>query len=85
MDEREEPELKINVAELSNEQRRALNIENQGVLITNVDDGPASNAGLYPGDVVLMVNQQEVTSTTQFAEIVPGSAERQGAALAGTA
>jgi len=70
MDEREEAELNINVAELSNEQRRALSIENQGVLITNVGDGPAANAGLYPGDVVLMVNQQEVTSTTQFSEVV---------------
>ncbi|MEE4378403.1 MAG: DegQ family serine endoprotease [Candidatus Competibacteraceae bacterium] len=70
MDEREEAQLNISMAELSNEQRRALSIESQGILITNVGDGPASNAGLYPGDVVLMVNQQEVTSTTQFAEVV---------------
>ncbi|NJN45423.1 MAG: DegQ family serine endoprotease [Candidatus Competibacteraceae bacterium] len=72
MDEREETQLNISMAELSNEQRRALSIENQGILITNVGDGPAANAGLYPGDVVLMVNQQEVMSTTQFAEIVQG-------------
>jgi serine protease Do len=68
MDEREEPRLNITMAELTNEQRRTLNLENQGILVIDVGDGPASNAGLYPGDVILTLNQQDITSTVQFAE-----------------
>ncbi|MCP5420547.1 MAG: PDZ domain-containing protein, partial [Gammaproteobacteria bacterium] len=68
MDEREEERLNITVAELTNEQRRSLDLDNQGILVTDVGDGPGSNAGLYPGDVILSINQQNITSTPQFAE-----------------
>jgi acetyl-CoA carboxylase carboxyl transferase subunit alpha len=48
MDEHSDPRLKITVADLSNEQRRNLGADEQGVLVTTLDEGPAANAGLYP-------------------------------------
>ncbi|MFO1371333.1 MAG: DegQ family serine endoprotease [Candidatus Competibacteraceae bacterium] len=69
MDEHSEPRLHITVADLSNEQRRALGDEEQGVLVTSVADGPATNAGLYPDDIILQFQRNPVKSASQFVEM----------------
>lgn len=69
MDEHDDPRLKITVADLSNEQRRNLGTEEQGVLISSLDEGPAGNAGLYPDDIVLSVNHIPVKTASQFLEL----------------
>ena len=70
MDEYSDPLLQITVADLSNEQRRALGADERGVLVTTLDEGPAANAGLYPDDIVLEVNYTPVKSASQFVELV---------------
>ncbi|MFZ1493165.1 MAG: PDZ domain-containing protein, partial [Candidatus Competibacter denitrificans] len=69
MDEHSEPRLSITVADLSNEQRRMLSADEQGVLVTALDAGPAANAGLYPDDIILQINHIPVKSANQFVEL----------------
>lgn len=40
----------------------------QGLLVEEVGKGPAANAGIQPGDVILAVNGDQVTSVTQLQE-----------------
>ena len=69
MDEHSDSRLNITVADLSNEQRRALDAQDQGVLITGLEEGPAANAGLYPDDIILQLNHLPVKSASQFVEL----------------
>ncbi len=69
MDEHDDPRLKVTVADLSNEQRRNLGMDDQGVLISSLDEGPAGNAGLYPDDIVLAINHIPVKNANQFVEL----------------
>ncbi len=69
MDEHSDSRLGLTVADLSNEQRRTLGPEEQGVLVTTLDEGPAANAGLYPDDIILQVNHLPVKSASQFVEL----------------
>ncbi|MFZ1830044.1 MAG: DegQ family serine endoprotease, partial [Candidatus Competibacteraceae bacterium] len=69
MDEYSDPRLGMTVADLSNEQRRGLGADDQGVLVTSLGEGPAANAGLYPDDIILQVNHQPVKSANQFVEL----------------
>jgi serine protease Do len=69
MDEYSDLRLGIIVADLSNEQRRGLRADDQGVLVTGLDEGPAANAGLYPDDVILQLNHVPVKSASQFVEM----------------
>jgi S1-C subfamily serine protease len=66
------PEIK---AELNADPNSGLTIEDdQGVLITRVmDNAPAAQAGLRPGDVILQVNDQAVTNGTEVQKIVEAS------------
>ena len=69
MDERSDARLGITVADLSNEQRRGLSADTQGVLVASLDEGPAANAGLYPDDIILQVNHQPIKSASHFVEM----------------
>ncbi|MBL8259628.1 MAG: DegQ family serine endoprotease [Candidatus Competibacteraceae bacterium] len=69
MDEHNDPRLRITVADLSNEQRRTIGAEEQGVLVTSLEEGPAANAGLYPDDIILQINHNAVKSASQFVEL----------------
>ena len=69
MDEHPDPRLRITVADLSNEQRRTIGAEEQGVLVTALEEGPAANAGLYPDDIILQIDHNPVKSATQFVEL----------------
>ncbi|MEI2647260.1 MAG: DegQ family serine endoprotease [Candidatus Competibacter sp.] len=69
MDEHTDSRLNITVADLSNDQRRNMAAEEQGVLVTAVDEGPAANAGLYPDDIILQINHNPVKSASQFVEL----------------
>ncbi len=69
MDEHSDLRMKITVADLSNEQRRTLGMEEQGVLVAALDEGPAANAGLYPDDIILQLNGAPVKNASHFVEI----------------
>ena len=66
--ERSSNRLGIAVAELTAEQKKTFDLKS-GVVIKEVQDGPASLIGLQPGDVITHLNNQAIDSTKQFTDI----------------
>lgn len=65
----EENRLQIVVADLTPEQRKQLEIKN-GVVVQQVNNGPAMRAGIQRGDVILSINNIDIQNTEQFNNIV---------------
>lgn len=61
--------LNIEVAALTKEQRKRAGVDN-GVLVQDVEEGPASKAGIRRGDILLKLNGQTIKSSKQFLKIV---------------
>ena len=66
--ERSSNRLGVSVVELSGEQKKALDLRG-GVVIKDVQNGPAALIGLRPGDIITHLNNQAITSAKQFAEV----------------
>ncbi|NWA27117.1 DegQ family serine endoprotease [Pseudomonas gingeri] len=66
--ERSSNRLGISVVELSDDQKKDNDLKG-GVVIKDVQDGPAALIGLQPGDVITHLNNQAITSAAQFADI----------------
>ena len=66
--ERSSNRLGVSVADLSEEQKKANDIKG-GVIIKDVQDGPAALIGLQPGDVITHLNNQAITDAKQFTDI----------------
>ena len=63
--------LGVVVTGLDDEQREQLQVQaGRGVLVEMVNDGVAAKAGIEPGDVILMVDSQQITDPEQFKELV---------------
>lgn len=62
--------LNVVVTELSPEKRKELDIADRGILIKEVAEGPAADAGVRSGDILLMINGRDVTSVPQFVDLV---------------
>lgn len=60
--------LGVKVAELTAEQKKSLDLKG-GVVITEVQDGPAALIGLRPGDVITHLNNQAIDSAKTFTEV----------------
>jgi len=60
--------LGVTVAELSEEQRKGLDLRG-GVVIREVQDGPAALIGLRPGDVITHLNNQAIDSAQTFTKV----------------
>jgi len=73
--------LGLGVRDLRDADRAELEVGEGGVLIERVGAGPAADAGLEPGDVVLMVNQTRILGAAQFGEIVGALPAGRTAAL----
>nr|WP_026145524.1 DegQ family serine endoprotease [Pseudomonas fuscovaginae] len=67
--ERSSNRLGVSVADLSDEQKKANDLVKGGVVIKEVQDGPAALIGLQPGDVITHLNNQAITDAKQFTEI----------------
>lgn len=65
----ERNQLGLIVDDLSPEQRAELDIRKGGVLVSRVVPGPAMDAGVRPGDVILMLNNHEVSSVAEFNKV----------------
>lgn len=61
--------LSMEVTELSSKQREELDIESGGVMVAKVEQGPAINAGIRPGDVILSLNNEEIKDAHHFVEV----------------
>ncbi|MFI8559860.1 DegQ family serine endoprotease [Pseudomonas putida] len=66
--ERSSNRLGVSVSDLTDEQKKSLELKG-GVVIKEVQEGPAALIGLRPGDVISHLNNQAITSAKQFAEI----------------
>lgn len=59
--------LGLTVTELPPEQRQQ---GEQGIWVKDVEEGPADDAGIRPGDIIARVNNTEVSDPVQFSELV---------------
>jgi len=62
--------LNIVVTEPDADQRNQLQLEDHGILVESVNEGPASRAGIRQGDVILLIDNKKITSTDQFEELL---------------
>ena len=58
------------VEDLTSEQREALDIPSGGVLVTEVQNGPAREAGIRTRDVILKINNKDIENSKHFRELL---------------
>ena len=67
----EDSRLKLEIDSLTDDQRQELGLsDKQGVLVIQVGDGPAREAGIREGDVVMMINNVKIADTKQYSDVV---------------
>jgi serine protease Do len=66
--ERSSNRLGVTVVELTEEQKKGLDLKG-GVVIKEVLDGPAAMIGLRPGDVITHLNNQAIDSAKTFTQV----------------
>ncbi|MCQ4324365.1 serine peptidase [Stutzerimonas stutzeri] len=66
--ERSDNRLGVKVTELTEEQKKNLDLPG-GVVITEILNGPAAMIGLRPGDVITHLNNQAINSAATFARV----------------
>jgi serine protease Do len=69
-DESANKRISITVAALSESQREELEVEDHGVLVEDVQAGPAYDAGIRKGDVILQIDHQKIKDVAQFTTLV---------------
>ncbi|MGZ8193734.1 MAG: PDZ domain-containing protein, partial [Methylobacter sp.] len=62
--------LGINVIDLTNGQRESLQVIKNGVLVQDVGEGPAKEAGIQRGDVILRIQNNIIRNVTDFEKII---------------
>lgn len=72
MDKQQVNRLGLSVANLTAEQREQMEVKQNGVLVHDVKPGPAYDAGLRRGDVILRIQDQAIKDAKQFNEVVKG-------------
>ena len=61
--------LAVEIAELTQQQREQYDVEKGGVIVVTVEQGAGAKAGLRRGDVVVSLNNLQITSAKQFLDI----------------
>lgn len=64
-----EKRLALEVADLGEEERSRFNLTS-GVRVVRVKEGPAADAGIRRGDIILSINDREVKNARSFKELV---------------
>ena len=62
--------LGVVVSNPTPEQKEQLQIEDSGVLVQTVAEGPAEEAGIRQGDVILMINNQRIANVREFEKLL---------------
>ena len=62
--------LNIVVVDPSEIERRDLGVEQNGVIVKEVGEGSARDAGIRSGDLILQINNSEVKGLKQFERLV---------------
>ncbi len=62
--------LHVLVEDLTEEQRKQLEIKDHGVIVSQVSSGPAYKAGVRSGDVMLLINNIKIKNAKHFDELV---------------
>jgi serine protease Do len=65
-----EQRLDIQVKDLTQKQREDLELEEQGITVSKVGDGPAKKAGIRKGDIILEINNQKIKDGKHFMDLV---------------
>ena len=69
-DDVEATELGLVVRDMTDEERASVDISEQGVVVSKVSVGPAEQAGIRAGDLILMLNSEKVGNSDDFARLV---------------
>lgn len=78
--ERSSNRLGVSVADLTAEQQKDLDLKG-GVIIKEVQEGPAALIGLRPGDVITHLNNQAITSARNFTEVAKSLPKNRSVSL----
>ncbi|MDD5578599.1 MAG: DegQ family serine endoprotease [Methylobacter sp.] len=62
--------LGINVVDLTSVQRESLQVIKNGVLVQEVAKGPAKDAGIQRGDVILRIQNNIISNVTDFEKVI---------------
>ena len=71
----EKGDLGLAVRPLTPEERKQADVA-EGLLVENVGDGPAAHGGIRPGDIILAVNGEKVSSVKQLHTLITKSGKR---------
>jgi serine protease Do len=74
-------DLGVVVVELNAEAREALQLDQGGVLVQQVLEGPAAEAGIRRGDAIIMLDNKSVGSVKDFTEIANDLADKRSVAV----
>lgn len=61
--------LAVEVVDLTPEQRQETGVESGGAMIMKIEAGPVANAGINPTDVIISLNNEQITGAQQFVEV----------------
>ncbi|MDX1519191.1 MAG: PDZ domain-containing protein, partial [Gammaproteobacteria bacterium] len=62
--------LNVRVRDLTDEQREEYDLEDHGVIVHEIQPGPAQQAGIRKGDIIALINNIRVKDREHFQEIV---------------
>lgn len=65
-----ENRLDVVVKDLTPEEREKLDLDDHGVLVEKVGSGPARDAGIRDGDIIMLLNNVKVKDAKHFEELV---------------
>lgn len=80
-DDSEESALNVAVRELTSEERQELDLRERGLLVQRVGSGPVADAGIRPGDILLRLGREELSTVEQLKETVESLPREQPVAV----
>lgn len=81
--------LAVEVVDLTPQQREETGVESGGVMVMKIESGPVARVGINPTDVIISLNNEQITGAEQFVEVaknlpvgksIPVLVQRSGAA-----